>query len=206
MNLKGANIVVYDCEIERAIDGKDVTWSTFDKMGFSVGCLYDYQTDDYSVYFRDDLAELAERLNRADLVVAFNQLGFDNNLLTELGFPVGENPQFDMLDESRRSVGWQPGMKLPSGLKLDNHLEGTFGKAFMKTGHGEMAPIWWQEGKVGKVVSYCLADVKRERMLFEHIVYKRWVRTPMHGPRFINIEKVIKALTPNKGEPNEQSI
>jgi hypothetical protein len=31
-----------------------------------------------------------------------------------------------------------------------------------------MAPIWWQEGKYGKVIDYCLNDCKVERTLFEY--------------------------------------
>lgn len=184
------NIVVYDLEIENVIDGKNVTWSTYDKMGLSTGCLYDYKTDDYSVYFKDDIPSLCERLNNADLVVGFNTTGFDNNLLRALGGnlkPDSELKNFDMLFHSRAAVGWVPGARYPTGMKLDNHLEATFGLEFMKTGHGEDAPKMWQEKKFGQVISYCLADVKREKMLFEQIVNKQWVETAAHGKRFIDL-------------------
>ena len=160
--LKGTNIVVYDTEIENIIDGKEITWNDHAKMGFSVGCLYDFLTDDYSVYLKPDIQELANRLNRADLVVAFNQIGFDNRLMIAMGADLrADLPNYDMLVESRKSIGWEPSQKFPSGMKLDDHLEATFGKEHMKTGHGEKAPIWWQEGKYAQVISYCLADVKR---------------------------------------------
>jgi DEAD/DEAH box helicase domain-containing protein len=190
MILNGKNIVVYDLEIENEIDHKNITWNDHHKMGLSVGALFDYMTGDYSVYFKEDIQELCARLNSAALVVAFNQIGFDNKLLRVLGGDLradGELKNFDMLQESRKSVGGQ----FAKGLKLDDHLAATFGKEFMKTGHGEMAPKWWQEGKRAKVVSYCLADVRREKMLFEHIASNGWVKTLVHGQKNIDISRIM---------------
>lgn len=195
MNLAGKNIVVYDLEIEHVIDGKNVTWSTFDKMGLSVGCLYDFRTDDYSVYFKREIQDLCGRLNETGtMIVAFNQIGFDNKLLRALGGdlkPDSELNNYDMLLESRRSVGWQEGMRFRSGLKLDDHLEATFGKDQMKTAHGELAPQWWMQGRRAEVVTYCLADVKRERMLFQHIVDFGWAKTKVHGKQVFRNPLVI---------------
>lgn len=195
--LKGKNIVVYDCEIENEIDGQSVTWSTYDKMGFSVGCLYDYRTDDYHVYFRDDIKDLAGRLNEADLVIGFNTMGFDNNLLRALGSDLkadGELKNYDLLHHSRSACGWRQGDRFPTGLKLDNHLEATFGKAHMKTEDGAMAPVMWRQGQRGRTVTYCLGDVKRERMLFEHIFFKGWAATATHGRKFFDLSPVHAVL------------
>ena len=143
MNLVGTNIVVFDCEIENVIDGHAITWNDHDKMGLSVACLYDFMTDDYSVFFKEDVAELCVRLNSADLVVAFNQKGFDNKLLNACGGRVDESNHFDMLEESRRATGWRDGDRYPSGLTLDAHLLTMFGVDNMKTANGAMAPVWW---------------------------------------------------------------
>lgn len=194
--LTGKNIVVYDLEIQNVIDGKKITWADHDKMGLSVGCLFDYETGDYSIYFEKDRHALAERLNRAALIVAFNQIGFDNVLLRAIGTylkPDSELSNYDMLLESRKAVGWKGG-RFPSGLKLDNHLESTFGKSLMKTEHGSQAPVMWQEGKIGEVTSYCLADVRREKMLFEHIVNKGWASTEAYGKRFFELDSINKVL------------
>lgn len=198
MNLRGKNVVVYDCEIENVIDGKEVTWGTYDKMGFSVGCLYDYLSDDYHVYFRENVQELCDRLNIADLVVGFNTTGFDNKLLRGLGGDLKPDnllKNFDILEQSRRAMGWGPDKQFPKGMRLDDHLEATFGAAFKKTADGAMAPVWWKEGKRAKVTTYCLADVKRERMLFEHIVDKGWAATATHGKRFIETVPFLGGLT-----------
>lgn len=190
--LMGKNIVVFDLEIENEIDGTNVTWTTFDKMGFSVGCLYDYMTDDYHVFLKEDIEEMAVRINTAAVAVGFNTKSFDTSLVNAISpTKIREDMKhYDMLIESRKAIGWKEGDRFPSGMKLDDHLEFTFGKAHMKTGHGELAPRWWREGKKSKVISYCLADVKREKKLFDHICYKGWAGTKTHGRRFFDLSSL----------------
>jgi DEAD/DEAH box helicase domain-containing protein len=180
--LEGKNVVVYDCEIENVIDGEEVTWGTFDKMGLSVGSLFDYRTGDYNVYLKADISELCDRLNEAEFVVGFNIKGFDNKLLRGLGGLLRPDltlNNYDMLEQARKACGGG----IPKGLKLDDILEGTFGAAYMKTEHGSQAPVMWQEGKHAKVISYCIADVRREKMLFEHIYNHGWINTKVNGRR-----------------------
>ena len=193
--LNGRNIVVFDCEIKNVIDGKDITWNDHHKMGLSVACSYDFRTDDYEVWFERDVPRLCERLNSADLVVAFNQKGFDNKLLIANGGVINEENHFDMLEESRRATGWSENKRFPTGLTLDEHLKAMFGEENMKTAHGAMAPVWWQEGRHAEVISYCLADVKRERMLFEFIATYGTVKTATHGNREINCRKIFEACS-----------
>lgn len=194
-DLKGKNIVVFDCEIENIIDGKKITWNDHNKMGLSVGVIYDYLTDDFSVYFKNELQDLCKRLNDASLVVAFNQEGFDIPLLKGSGGDLKALNNYDMLKYSRLAAGWTEGSRYPTGLKLDDHLEAIFGKENMKTMHGSEAPVEWQKGNVGKVTSYCLSDVKRERDLFEHIYINGTVSTKTHGLKAINIEPILAVLT-----------
>jgi DEAD/DEAH box helicase domain-containing protein len=182
LELKGQPIVGYDLEIKNPIDGKEITWSTHDRMGISVGVAFDYRTGDFTTYFDDNMADLASLLNGAGLIVGFNHIGFDNSLLRASGFPLkpdSELRQYDMLVESRRAMGWRPGDRFPSGMKLDNHLEVMFG--IKKTSHGEEAPHMYQRREWGKLTSYCIADVRRECMLFEHIWNEGWTETLAHG-------------------------
>jgi hypothetical protein len=48
-------------------------------------------------------------------------------------------------------------------------------------GHGELAPVLYQQKKWGPLTSYCIADVRRHCMVFENIWEKGWVRTVAHG-------------------------
>lgn len=195
--LNGKNIVVFDCEIENDVDGTIVTWDRKDLMGFSVGCLFDYATGDFGVYFKEDIQRFAERLNRADLCVGFNILGFDNELVRAQGGDLSSDDtlkHYDLLLYSRMAMGWKPGDRFPKGMRLDDHLEATFGKQFMKTEDGALAPKMWRDGRRGEVVSYCLADVRREKTLFEHVVEKGWAKTAAHGQRQFDLSKVHAIL------------
>lgn len=171
--LSGRKIIVYDTEIKAIIGQNGVTWNDHAKMGISVACAYDYASGDFLVFLEDNLPELTRLLNEAEMVVAFNQIGFDNKLMRACGQPLkADNDLFnyDMLVESRKAIGWVEGSRsFPKGCKLDDHLEATFGTAFKKTSHGEEAPKMYQAGQMGRLISYCLADVAREKMLFEHI-------------------------------------
>lgn len=201
--LSGRNIVVFDLEIKNVIGQNGVTWDTLDQMGISVGCLFDFKTLEYQVYMDDNLTELGERINQADLVVGFNILSFDLPLLSAtLLHPSQEQPfrirpnlaVYDILYWSRVSVGWNPDdplSRFPSGLKLDDHLLGTFGPALMKTADGAQAPVFYQEKKLGRLISYCLADVNREAKLFKHIWGGLPVRTKTHGEKILKHPKDV---------------
>lgn len=195
--LHGKNIVVFDCEIENDVDGKIVTWDRKDLMGFSVGCTFHYATGDWGVYFKEDIGYLAELLNQADLVVGFNIVGFDLPLIRAQGgnlWPDSDLDIYDLLEESRKAIGWTPAQRFPKGMRLDDHLEATFGAGFMKTEDGALAPKMWRDGEHGQVVTYCLADVRREKELFEHVVRHGWAKTAAHGQRQFDLSK-IHALT-----------
>jgi DNA polymerase elongation subunit (family B) len=203
MKLQGQNIVVFDCEICEPIAGQ-VTWNRHDLMGISVACAFDFRSNDYLVFMKDNLEGLVARLNSADLIVGFNIINFDLPLVaatckTALGLPL---PVYDLLPESRRAAGWDESQRFPKGMKLDDHLEATFGREHMKTSNGEEAPRMWKDGRLGELVSYCLADVKREAMLFRHVWEGRPVRTPLHPERLLKSPKDPSFWT--KGAPRAE--
>lgn len=188
MELQGQNIVIFDAEIKNVIDMKKITWNDKHLMGVSVAVAFHFLTMEYKVFMDDNLPELVDLLNNADVTSGFNTLGFDIPLFNstkECGGKVREDNNYDILYWSRRATGWTPSMKFPSNMRLDNHLKGTFGDHFVKTEDGANAPVFWQEGKIGRVVSYCIADVHRERMLFEHIWNTGTVKTDTFGERQI---------------------
>lgn len=191
--LMGQNIVVYDVEIKNVIDGIKIGWKDHAKMGISTAVLFDYRDGDYKVYMDENIQELGHRLNTADLVVAFNQIHFDNTLLRACGVDLksdSELKNYDMLVEGRKGMGWNATKLFPKGCKLDDFLLGTFGKNFVKTDHGSNAPILWQAGKVAELITYNIADVRREKMLFEAIVSGKEIRTATHGVHKFTVPNV----------------
>ena len=169
MDLMGKNIVVYDLEIKKPIEQCSRGWASHDEMGISVGCAFDYRSNRFRVFMDDNIGELTTRLNETGtLVVAFNHMGFDNKVLRASGQrlkPDSELRNYDMLVESKKGAGDDQYAK---GFKLDDHLR-VLGLP-MKTADGAVAPHWYQSGKIGALVDYCLNDVMQERALFEYIV------------------------------------
>jgi hypothetical protein len=183
--LAGQNIVVFDLETKNEIDPKKgIGWTSYDKMGISVGVLFCFRTMDYQVYMDDNLEELAARINEADLISGFNINRFDIPLLRAcVKTQIAEKlPLYDLLVESKLAAG---AGAAPRGMKLDDHLEHTFGEAHMKTAHGAEAPIYYQQGKIGRLVSYCIADVKREAKLFRHVWNGQPVKSALHPWRHL---------------------
>jgi hypothetical protein len=188
-DLMGKNIVVYDLEIKEEIGKNGIGWKSFDKMGISVGCAFDYRSYKFRVFMDDNIRELVERLNEENtLVVAFNHVSFDNNLLRGNGLPLKDDrhlKNYDMLLESRKGAGAVGFIK---GFTLDEHLKEM--KLPVKTGNGALAPIWWQEGKAGKVIDYCLNDVMVEKQLFDEI-YLTGRMASAYNPNGYNIERPV---------------
>jgi DEAD/DEAH box helicase domain-containing protein len=61
-------------------------------------------------------------------------------------------------------------------LKLDSVGEATLNKN--KTGHGSDAVMWWRNGEIEKLISYCIEDVRLTKDLYDyansnkHLKYK----------------------------------
>jgi DEAD/DEAH box helicase domain-containing protein len=175
-DLHGRNIVIFDLEIKATIDGKSVKWTDYDKMGISVGCLFDYRTGDNHVYMDENMGDLVDRLQDAELISGFNIIGFDIPLLTATTHrPVMLGKIYDILKEVRRSTG----VPFPKGCSLNEVLNSTFG--IEKTENGSDAPLFYQRGEISKLITYCLADVRRERMAFEHAYLHGSLSTATHG-------------------------
>jgi DEAD/DEAH box helicase domain-containing protein len=178
-DLRGLNITVFDCEVKEVPGENGIGWRDYAKLGVSVACAFDFRTLEYRVYMDDNLPDLAEQLEQADMVVGFNTLGFDVPLLEGvLNQELRKDHHYDLLAHSRKALGKGA---MPKGCKLDNHLLGTFGKDSMKTADGVQAPRWWKEGSYGRLISYCLDDVKREARLFKFAWDHGHVKTDTHG-------------------------
>lgn len=182
----GKNIVIYDLETKHATgeayNNRKITWDDHNLMGISSLCVYDYQTSNYSIHMDDNMEDAVTRINSADLVVGFNQVGFDEKVLRGAGFELRKDlPNYDLLYEGRRGMGWRDGDTFPSGCKLQDFLIGTFGPDFGKTGDGAMAPTLYQTKQFGKLITYNMMDVSRTRKLFEHIWVFGEAKTPRHG-------------------------
>ena len=93
------NIVYFDLETQKSADEVG-GWDNISKMGMSVAVLYSTATGEYKIYGEKQVNDLIKDLQRADLVVGFNHLRFDYEVLHGYtAFDLRQLPTLDMLIE-----------------------------------------------------------------------------------------------------------
>ena len=152
------NIVYFDLETQKSAD--DVGgWGNISKMGMSVGVTYSTARGDYRIYGEKQVNELITELQRADLVVGFNNLRFDYEVLHGYtAFDLAQLPTLDMLVELQNTLNHR--------LSLDSIATATFGVE--KTAEGLQAIRWFKEGKLAEIAEYCCYDVKITKLVHEY--------------------------------------
>ena len=181
-------LLIYDTEIVAAIpprkggmlDGIRYCggWRDFAGMGISTLCAFDEAEGRYRVFCQDNLSEFAA-LAKERTVVSFNGLAFDDKLCQANGIDV--HTDYDILVEVWAAVGLGPefDVRTHGGYGLDALLKANDLPA--KSGHGESAPIMWQQGKRGAVIDYCLNDVHLTRRLLDCVIFSRKLISPKTG-------------------------
>ena len=153
------DIVYFDLETQRSAN--DVGgWGKKHEMGMSLGVTYSIKYHCYEIFSEDRAEQLVRRLQRADLVVGFNHVRFDYDVLMAYTIlDLRENlVSLDLLQEVERIVGHR--------LKLEDIAQATLGVG--KTADGLDAIRWWREGKVLEIAKYCCFDVKVTRLVHEY--------------------------------------
>ena len=128
-------------------------------MGMSIGVTFSTERGDYQVYGEPEIDGLIEEIQKADLVVGFNQIRFDYKVLEGYSvFDFTQVPSLDMLVDLNEKLGHR--------LKLDSIAQATFGCE--KTAEGLQAIEWYRQGKLIEIAEYCLYDVKITKMVHEY--------------------------------------
>ena len=154
----GKNIVYFDLETQKSADEVG-GWNHIDLMGMSIGVTFSTKRGDYRVYGEPEIDELIEEIQKADLVVGFNQIRFDYKVLEGYSvFDFTQVPSLDMLVDLNEKLGHR--------LKLDSIAQATFGCE--KTAEGLQAIEWYRQGKLLEIAEYCLYDVKITKMVHEY--------------------------------------
>jgi DEAD/DEAH box helicase domain-containing protein len=151
------NIVYFDLETQKSADEVG-GWNNIRFMKMSVGVTYSTQRGTYKIYDESQVNDLVSELLRADVVVGFNNLRFDYEVLH--GYTVmdlTQVPTLDMLVELQKT--------LPHRLSLDSIAVSTLGVE--KTAEGMQAIHWFREGKLLEIAEYCCYDVKITRLVHE---------------------------------------
>lgn len=187
-------MLVYDIEIVKAIRMKNSdpelpgieyvpeiggkAFQMHDALGISVIGAYDFEADQYRVFTESSFDEFEALVAQHNIIVGFNSIQFDNAVCRANGIDVPDELSYDILREMWLSegLGTQFHFRTHGGFGLDKTAEVNFG--LRKTGHGALAPVWWQRGEIGRVVDYCLEDVRLTKMLLDRIIEQRWLLHP----------------------------
>lgn len=153
------NIVYFDLETLRTANDAG-GWSRKADMGMSVGVTYSTLTKSYAIYPESRVHELVDQLSRADLVVGFNVVQFDFEVL--MGYSIIDLahhvPTLDLMVSLERTLGHRVG--------LEAVAQATLGCG--KTADGLDAIKWWRAGRGVDVARYCCFDVKVTRLVHEY--------------------------------------
>lgn len=153
-----ADIVYFDLETQRTANDAG-GWDKKGQMGMTVGVTYSTGAGRYEVFGEERVHDLVAQLQRADLVVGYNVVNFDYEVL--MGYTpfclANCVPTLDLMSDLEEKLGHRVG--------LDAVAQATIGCG--KTADGLDAIKWWREGRKLEVARYCCFDVKVTRMVHE---------------------------------------
>ena len=153
------NLVYFDLETQRTANDAG-GWDKKQDMGMSLGVTYSTASGEYRIFHERRVNDLIDQLLRADLVIGFNVVSFDYEVLmgyTILDLP-NQIPTLDMMVELEKKLGHR--------LALDAVAQATLGTG--KTADGIDAIRWWREGKLAEIAEYCCFDVKVTKLVHEY--------------------------------------
>jgi DEAD/DEAH box helicase domain-containing protein len=159
-------IVVFDLETQNSFDDVGGYRNTR-ALKMSVGVTWNSADQSFHRYGEKDVPALIAELKSASLVVGFNVLSFDYEvLMAYTDEPLRNLPTTDMLDHLYRRLGFR--------VKLDDLARATLN--VKKSGDGLDAIRWWRAGELDKLYSYCEKDVDVTRQLYEFGKKNRYVQ------------------------------
>jgi len=153
------NLVYFDLETQRSAN--DVGgWGHKADMKMSVGVTFSTAKQAYMIYDESNVQELIEELLAADLVIGFNHIHFDYEVL--MGYTIldlkDQTRNLDLMLDLERELEHKP--------KLETVAAETLGEG--KTAVGTDAIKWWQEGRIMEIAEYCCYDVKVTKLVHEY--------------------------------------
>jgi DEAD/DEAH box helicase domain-containing protein len=159
------NIVFFDLETQKS--AQEVGgWGNIRDMLMSVGVTYSTARGGDRIYGEKQVDELLTELQRADLVVGFNHVRFDYEVLNHYTvFDLTQVPALDMMLDLQS--------KLSHRLSLDSIASASLGVE--KTAEGLQAVKWFREGKLMEIAEYCCYDVKITKMVYDYGVQNRQI-------------------------------
>ena len=160
----------------------------------SVVGVYSYRLNKYLTFEENELHRLGEMLQEADLLIGFNTINFDYQVLQPyLNFKLADIPSLDILQEVEKIIGHR--------VKLDNLASMTLGAG--KSGDGLQALKFYKLGQMEELKKYCLDDVRITKELYDYI--QRYGKA-LYKDYFETKEIQLKFEEPKARKPAAQQI
>jgi DEAD/DEAH box helicase domain-containing protein len=152
------NIIYFDLETQKS--ASDVGgWDNKRDMRMSVGVTFGTRDGQYKIFGEAKVNDLINELMRADLVVGFNILNFDYEVLAGYSpLDLRQVPTLDLMKDLEDKLGFR--------LSLEALAKATLNAP--KIADGMQALRWWKEGKLMEIAEYCCYDVKLTKALHEY--------------------------------------
>ncbi len=167
-NSTSTEIIFFDLETQKL--SNDVGgWNNVAKMGLSIAVTYS-DINGFRCFTEEKVDELVSLLKSANMVVGFNHIKFDYEVLTAYtkeNLRTGRN--LDILLEIQKKIGHR--------LSLNHLAQFTLGRN--KSGSGTDAPAWFRQGRFDLLEKYCRDDVAITRDLYQfgvengYLLYQR---------------------------------
>jgi DEAD/DEAH box helicase domain-containing protein len=145
-----ANLVYFDLETQKSA-GEVGGWDKKRDMKMSVGVTFSTGDGQYKIYDEAHINDLVKQLMRADLVIGFNIINFDYEVLhgyTPLDLHAA--PTLDLMADLETRLGHR--------LSLDAVAKATLSAP--KIADGLQALRWWKEGRIMEIAEYCCFEAK----------------------------------------------
>ena len=152
------NTVFFDVETQRTFDEVGGR-RNIRKLKLAVAVTYSTADEAFHHYTEETVEDLIAELKAADLVVGFNVLSFDYEVLRAYtDDPLDDLNTADMLDHIHKRLGFR--------VSLDNLAGATLGTS--KSADGLQAVRWYKQGRIQEILDYCQQDVEVTRQLYDY--------------------------------------
>jgi len=151
------NEIVFDIETQNTFADVD---NDFKKLKISVVSIYRYDIDAYQSFAEDELSKLWPILEKADRIIGYNSEHFDVPVMQNYYMgDLSKLPHLDILKEIKEKLGIRLKLKDVAEATLDN---------VTKSADGLQAIRWWKEGKIDKIIKYCVEDVHITKDIYDY--------------------------------------
>lgn len=128
-------------------------------LKISVCGVFDYSTNQYTVYEEKEIPRLAPILQAADLIIGYNIKDFDFEVIQPyLNFNIFEIPHYDLIREIAAVLGHRVSLEMVAQASL----------GVGKSGHGRQAVLYWRNGRLDLLKKYCLDDVRITKQVYDY--------------------------------------